>query len=284
MEPEGITLFTDIGAISSQPTFGCLRLQSQGIHHRSSRYLETEVGGSLVSSVAQARLRNKFQKPPVLPDPEEPLDLEKEPSKQSLELAPIAQKAKFDKPRRLPSRGDSLIEVAWEESGVEETDRGHLWRRASVAECSLRDCPDGMDHRIFANRRSASIRIPSSSKEGFQPKRNKSIGSKFSAVKFQEDEIWVETFDLNNEGKMEYFFKGLKGQECLGEPPTGAVNIIYLEDVLPGEPDDSAVVNNIKKEMSTPSMIQKGKKKSKWTSFVQKYKSSRTLVRKNRGI
>lgn len=271
MEPEGITLFTDIGVVSVQQPFGRLRVQSQGISHHNSCYLETEVSGGLVSSEAQARPRSKFQKPRPLPDPEkeEPFGVGKDPSEHSPELAQVA---------RLPRRGDSLMEVPLEESRIEEIGPGQLWRRASVADFSRRDCPDELDPPAFSIRRSKSIRIPSSSKGSFQPRRNKSINSKFSAVKFQEDEIWVETFGLNDEGKMEYFFKGLKGQECLEEPPTGAVNVIYLEDVLAGQRDEHAAVNNIKREMSTPSMMKKGKKKSKWASFLQRYRSSRKGV------
>lgn len=283
MEPEGITLFSENGVVSSQPTFAKLRVQSQEIRHHNSLCFGKEAVEGFISSEPHTCPRAKFQKPRPLPYPvEEPLDLDQDHlAKHSPEPARVDRKAKFDKHRPLPSRGDSLIDFPSEDSDVENIDQCKLRRHASVSHCSRNDCHDGIERPTFANRRSKSIRLPNSSEGEFQPRRAKSMRSSCATSDLQEDEIWVETFSMNEEGRMEYYFKGLKGQESFKEPPTGAMNVVYLEDVVVGERDDPAVLSDIKREMEVPSVVKKGKKKSRWASFVQRYKSSRTLLASN---
>ena len=235
MEPEGITLFTDTQAVTLQPTFVKLRVQSQGIRHHNSLCFGKDTVEGLVSSDPQKRPRAKFQKPRPLPYPvEEPFELDRDLTKPFPEPTRVASDAKFDKPRALPSRGDSLVDFPHEESDIKSIYRCQLRRHASVSICSGHDCPDGIERPTFANRRSKSIRLPNSSEGGFQPRRAKSMRSSFVAGDRQEDEIWIETFSMNEEGRMEYYFKGLKGQETFTEPPTGAMNVVYLEDVVVG--------------------------------------------------
>ncbi|CAJ1953286.1 unnamed protein product [Cylindrotheca closterium] len=280
MEPVGIHS-NDMEAIN----FQLPQVQNRGSHHYNLSSLGTEVDEGHFSSKPQTRRqRKKLQKPRLLPNPEEdPVDLEEDPSNPFSGLLGDTQRAKFDKPRPLPRRGLSLIEYPqegpeeepWDEEMI---DQRNPQRSASVAEYSRRNNPDEMDPPNFLHRRSKSIRVPSSSKRDFQPKRNKSIHSKFSDVKCQENEIWVQTFIVNENGKIEYYFKGLRGEEYRLEPPTGALNIVYLEDVVGGENDDPEVVDSIKREMAMPSIVKKGKKKSRWAPFIKKCKSIRKLA------
>ncbi|KAL3942889.1 MAG: hypothetical protein SGBAC_003012 [Bacillariaceae sp.] len=280
LEPTGL-YFPDKQAVSSQPSFRRLQLQSRESHHRSSQFLEAEVDDDSVSFKPQPHLqRNKLQKPRSLFNPDE--DTFEDPANPVPGNVGVTQRANFDKPRPLSSRGLSLIENPREEPEDESWDeviesRHEPRRRASLAECNRRGGLDEMDPPNFLHRRSQSIRVPSSSKGDFQPKRNKSIHSKFSTVKTEENEIWVQTFTGNEDGKIECYFKGLRGGQCRLEPPTGALNIVYLEDFLPGRSENPELVDSIKREMAVPSILKKGKKKSKWAPFLTRCKSFRKL-------
>jgi hypothetical protein len=69
----------------------------------------------------------------------------------------------------------------------------------------------------------------------FQPKRSKSIHRQFDKkiVPEQDNDIWIERIVLNgSSGQKKTFFKSLRGNVVRNEPPTGAMTIIYLEDII----------------------------------------------------
>lgn len=46
------------------------------------------------------------------------------------------------------------------------------------------------------------------------------------------DDVWIQRMVLVGDKKPEFIFKSVFSRECRAEPPTGALNIVYMEDIV----------------------------------------------------
>jgi hypothetical protein len=71
-------------------------------------------------------------------------------------------------------------------------------------------------------------------KNSYVPRKFNLIEKNFKNIKIDND-VWVERMVLRDDKPPRTYFKSVHSKECLREPPTGAVNILYIDDVVSKE-------------------------------------------------
>ena len=111
-----------------------------------------------------------------------------------------------------------------------------LQRSSSMSIISQETRDDFSSSRSLLTKKTSTKPPRDSHKSGqFQPKRSKSIHRQFDKKIAPEldNDIWIERIVLNgSSGQKKTFFKSLRGNVVRNEPPTGAMTIIYLEDII----------------------------------------------------
>lgn len=88
----------------------------------------------------------------------------------------------------------------------------------------------------------------------FLARRSKSIARSFPRPNSIDHDVWVERMVVREGKSPQVFFKSVFSKECKIQPPTGAVNVIYMDELVKvynqddGKPQEQAVVAPVKKQ------------------------------------
>ena len=71
----------------------------------------------------------------------------------------------------------------------------------------------------------------------FRPSRSKYIHRSFPKDHMSlNNDVWIQRVILKDGKEPEFFFKSVFSSECRSEPPTGAVNVVYVEEMVKIQP------------------------------------------------